>query len=623
VIHTLAEDYAVWWREQPLVRGTVTAVWRGGVRLPLGEFRDKPHGGWFRFAPAAPEGLSKVKDPDELTDRSERVAQLFGKAATRAGFLRPQIDPDAWTRLLGLEPSARFEFILDTNTLCEGAGHFLVGRFADRCDLVVTAVTLRELQDQYSRAKFYSKLNDDKKDGDKKEGDKTSKKRSEMLGARHLFLAGNRFREWPGHRRVLWRELEADDTSLLLSRGIGQGGKTSESDTLVLRSVRRAIQDRVHGLERFFVCGDTALARRAASELPAGSVIAARARDLEPGRVYTPLGWWPGPDQGLASGGRGLAALWWEFLAIADEIEVVGEPGGPGWRLTAFNGEPWPSDYARPWISVERIGELPAVRPATAWPRQAVLSPDWPLLSVAPRATSDDNLRPPAWAALEALGAFGSGHAWTPSQPVSMQATQYLKRFFAVLGFHVEAGSASEGLPELWIASDVDRLRRVFEESDLEGLLAILAAWAPFQDVAMAGTADRPGVTVDACQRICARLGVGDGRNGGWRPGARPVDRVALQRTLDMAVEEAATGALAMEDLLERWWREDGVSPTRITLAWPRLFDSGLFDGLDLRRGGTSARTWTVSVPSPQGWEARSIDLQAIDGYRDIFRNRG
>ena len=108
--------------------------------------------------------------------------RLLANAFTRAGWLRPLVDPAMVTQLVGLrERNTRVEFIFDTNAMVEGVGHWLVDLFADSCDLVVTAVTLRELQDQLETAQLGKPL--EKKD------------RADRLGSRQLYLAANRFRK--------------------------------------------------------------------------------------------------------------------------------------------------------------------------------------------------------------------------------------------------------------------------------------------------------------------------------------------------------------------------------------------------------------------------------------------
>src|SRR5262249_13451620 len=139
------------------------------------------------------------------------------------------------------------------------------------------------------------------------------------------YLAAMRFRELTGFDRILWRELELEDASLMLSRsGLDRSDrKTSEADTAMLREVRRAIRDRVRGLDRFFVTGDVGRSRRAATGLREGSLIAGRVRALVRGRIYTPIVWWPaGADQGSSLAGHTTMRLVWELLAVADKLEL-------------------------------------------------------------------------------------------------------------------------------------------------------------------------------------------------------------------------------------------------------------------------------------------------------------
>ncbi len=128
-----------WWDQaipdEPL---QVALRWRDDRELEVGTLHSRRM--LFQFD-ARPDDFTRPTGP-------ERVGRLAAKAFTRAGWRRPAIDPLALLRLLALRRSGtRVEFILDTNALVEGIAHFLVDFFADRCDLVVTPVTLRELQD--------------------------------------------------------------------------------------------------------------------------------------------------------------------------------------------------------------------------------------------------------------------------------------------------------------------------------------------------------------------------------------------------------------------------------------------------------------------------------------------
>lgn len=346
-------------------RVSVVLSWRGGARYEIGAYDSSRRA--FRYTPrwlappTKPEANNEAKKPDDLTSGEERPSRLISKALTRAGWQRPRVDPRALAQLIELrQQHRRLELIFDTNALDEGVGHWLVDLFADRCDLVITAISLRELQDHNERSGFGKNL------------DMNMDKRTKCLGSRQLYLAGNRFRERPGYERVLWRELEVEDAALLLAAGERGGDKSSGADTLLLRAVRRSIQNRVNNLERLFVVGDTALARRATTELPPGSVVAAQVLDLQVDRVYVPCEWWPGGDMGARSV-RHPARIVWELLAVADAVELV--DGGRTWTFRAFDNPMWPSDYDDPWIDIEPPPPEPPVAAPAAVALEAVAAP--------------------------------------------------------------------------------------------------------------------------------------------------------------------------------------------------------------------------------------------------------
>ena len=612
-----------WWDEAvPQERLSLSLAWRGGTTLTLGEIH--PGRNAVRFAP----------EPADFSTGAERVPRLVGKALTRAGWRRPQIDPAVLPRLLQLRRDGiRLQFIFDTNAMVEGVGHWLVDHFADRCDLIVTAVSLRELQDVHARARFGKQLPE--------KGKKIEKlSRGDILGARQLYLAANRFRERSGFDRVLWMELELDDTALLLSRGAA-GNKSSESDTLLLRAVRRSIHDRVNGLERFFVTGDTALARRATSELPPGSVIAAQVRPVEPGEVLLPCAWWPGPDEGCRVS-RHMSRLVWELLCIGDEV-ILTSSLGSRWTFRAFDNPMWPSDYSEPWVEVE---EPPAPAPIeqqeggepTSPGKEPVLMPEPADQPAAPHPplwrpsaehvpTLDKNLRLSGAAVLDLLSMLALQESTEIAIPPEIhsfpQSRHHIRMFLEGLELAEVDGDVAiaSPLPRRALLADAWRL------DDLDAVFDLIRGWTPLAEWStLESPPKRPRRTQEIARSLAGLLGQGMNIDGaGWLPGAARPSLADVREAVLAAVPDEPPRALPIHTLLvDVFLRRLGVGPVRAARVWDRLWAGGAFEGFEPREGGSSSgqNYQEFAHLTNQGWELQRLDLESVGGTRDLVLRR-
>lgn len=602
----------------------VAMRWRDDISLSIGTMW--PEKKLFRFHPDRLNFIDN-KNPERLT-------RLVAKAFTRAGWLRPQLDPVLIARLVELRHlGTRIEFIVDTNAMVEGIGHWLVDLFADCCDLVVTGVTLRELQDNHDIAQFMTPLSKCK-----------NKDYGKLLGARQLYLAANRFRESTGYQRVLWRELELDDTALLLSRGTG-GGKRSESDTLLLRTVRRSIHDRVNGLERFFVTGDTALARRANSELPVGSVIAAQVRELVSGQVCFPCAWWPGTDQGRSIPHH-PAKLIWELLAISDELELRREDDAT-WTFRAFENPMWPSDYSKPWVIATEpegaraiddrdegeTGGLTNEEAALSSPESASIGKDrshqagepltviWPPSRRDP-GVFDKNLRLTAKTILELLNVVASDEKEPIILPEVVRNTSERRYHTKMLLEGLELAEVDEKCLRAKPLPQRAALAQVWARGDRDGIFDVLRAWKPLDEWAvLKKPTARAERTQETARGLASLLGQGMQLEGTWLPGGlRPTADQVRKALLD-AVPKKPPRAIAMYDLLvDVFLRRLSVHPVRAMAAWDRMKELGVFEGFEPRTGGSSSgrHMQDVAAFSPSSWTITRIDLEACRGYRDL-----
>ncbi|MCH8881400.1 MAG: hypothetical protein IID34_16150 [Planctomycetes bacterium] len=504
-----------------------------------------------------------------------------------------------------LEKRTRVEFIFDTNAMVEGVGHWLVDLFADSCDLVVTAVTLRELQDQREIAQFSTHISKVKE-----------KKPGKALSARQLYLAANRFRECVGYNRVLWRELELDDTALLLSRGSG-GEKRSESDTLLLRSVRRSIHDRVNGLERFFVTGDTALARRASSELPPGSVIAAQVKELVPGQTYFPCAWWPGPDQGRRVH-RHPARLLWEFLAITDEIELKND-NGDTWTLRAFVNPMWPSDYSAPWVLVD--GPPSTVESESAITPSQAAGMIWASGPSAQRPL-DANLRLSAQMILDLLAAVATSIGDSVAIPEKARGSPERRHHTKLLLEGLDLARVNEDCTTAKPLQQQPALAKAWQSGDHDAVFDIIRGWKPLAEwTTRSEPPKRPSRTQETARALAGLLGQGAYIEGSWIPGGQRPTVAEVRKELLDAIPKAPPRALPMyEVLVEVFLRRLNVHPLRVLAAWDRMKELGVFMDFEPRKGGSSSGRHELEVAdfSSSGWTTKRIDLEAFRGYRDL-----
>ncbi len=628
---SLPEEAELWWQDLPNGRYAVTLQWRGGITCQLGILQTNPL--MFRYDPSYSEPAIGQKG---TKIEESKLSSIWGQALTRAGFLLPAMETAMLQRLISLreDTSKRLEFILDTNAMVEGIGHWLARLFADRCDMVTTAVTLRELQDKQDQSKWSDPLKTWNPD---------------QMSSRHVYLASMRFREFPEAGRILWRELEMDDTALLLARGGKDGKKTSESDTAILRNVRRSIQDRVHGLERFFVTGDTGLARRATTELPEGSVISAHVRPLKAGVVYTPTSWWPGADQGRTFPRPSAVRLVWELLCAADSIELKAldqtrPAAGQTWTLTAFCKEMWPSDYRYPWLAIdEKPGD--AAGPA----KPSIPVPDVPVRSRPSTADMEQTLFPPSpWPALP-----------DDTRNYRFSAALFLDALYALVGAKlgdviIWPGRMQDAHEDTWNSllrmlealellarnnndffpkdgAMLTTLRAVWAANDWNALGTLLYPYCAFREIISLNFFDsankRPQTTREFGRSLAAQLGQGLRISGNWYPGGENPSMTDIRRAVVNRFEHPASdsGAYPVVDLFEEvFLKQLGVSPARAIERWTWMETCGVFAGIEFRKGGSSTGKHVQKIVrlSPQGWDLDTVDYETVQGYRDL-KNQG
>lgn len=647
----IPEDLEGWWRklESDSEIYTVRLWWRGPLEMKVGALHKERS--LFRFHPELVESGDGV-DVGSLKDflnGADRPARSVAMPLVRAGWRYPLIDPKVFRRLIDLreQTSKRFEFIFDTNALVEGIAHWLAAAFADRCDLAVTDVTLRELQDLEDNACFSHSLRDHK-----------TKTISRFVPKRHVFLAATRFREFSGFERLIWRELTLEDTALLVSRGQDGGAKTAESDTAILRAVRRSINDQIQGLERFFVTGDSALARRAATELPQGRVIHASVPELENGVVYGPCQWWPGDEYGLGLYSGTSMRLVWELLAMCDQLRLEPEGDGPAYTFKAFTNPMWPSDYLEPWVEVTEgadgaAGESARVSESGEEDREAdddvggedreLEAEERPTLSdrlFPPTSEYDDvpevtaNLRFGVERLLDLLSTVGTSDSDVDAidSPSGIpELANSTRRYLSRLVDGLDIGRLTDDGARLVLGPSAVYLRRIWMKESVEELFAFLCRFRPFESIVQDPASEHDGISKNAT-KVCRRLGKRldqiveyDGRlySGAENPKLGRIRGVLLSylRERRQVNEDGPAGVPVLDVYIDVFLKELGVSPQRASRAFERMRAANVFgDDVELRTGGSSTGDNTLETLKigPSGYQVLDFDLETLSTYRDM-----
>lgn len=313
----------------------------------IGTARDA-RGSVIRIGPIDGPAWLSQQDSNKAKGKPEPLhdwLQWWAKVAVRSGYRLPDVDPVAFDALMRLraDSSSRVEFILDTNALVSGVGHWLARFLGDRADLVRTVVSDLEIHDKSDNVKIGQTI-----------------RNIGHLSDRAVSLAASRFLERIPHPHPIWRRLDTgEETALFVAESSG-GSKKGGRDTLLLRASRKTILDQVPGLQRFFVTDDRVVARAALHELPKGTVISTYVNPLSHAVSHiSPYIWCPlGRNQGSVFPSD-LAAFVWEALCVCAVVEIH-RADRVIWRVRAYipGANQFPSTWADPRVYLEE--ERPA-----------------------------------------------------------------------------------------------------------------------------------------------------------------------------------------------------------------------------------------------------------------------
>lgn len=530
-----------------------------------------------------------------------RVAPNAGSALTGAlvacGWAPPAIDPHALSLLQELQfRNERVEFVLDTSAFGCGVAQWLILNFEQLATMVVTDVTLREIQEQETAWRNAQTSLKNWQPKEKLSPDENSAKKLEaihnVLQRSFLYFGGNRCREFSAAHNVAWRELEMEDVALLLSKTAGSS-KGAESDTVLLRAARRHIMSQPFARHPvFFVTADTALARRALSELPPESVIACKPATLKSPVVF-PHNWTPGPDEGAALASPSVGLLLWELLSLGDQLIL--SSGERSFSLQAFSRDMWPSDYREPWVDV--VSEIGfQTRTNVGQTRDTVRLPS--------ETFSYGTLHLGIKQLLECISTLHRGKVpeyLVTGPPVR---TNYI-RFLSGIGILASDGDSLT--PKV-----SDEVGAVFESKSSQRLVALVAKWAQFQLFVRGRGSELSNTSHQGIKRIAESLGWGPV----WYEEFPMEDAIETAVTLARKQSGGVTMALFLREL---------ETTLQIPIAFIReneqALTQALGDRLELRRGGSSSGNNVAKffVPLQSGeFEMIEYDLETLSSYRDM-----
>lgn len=561
--------------------------------------------------------------------------QWWAKVATRAGYLVPVVDPVGFARLSSLRRNHdRVEFIVDTNILVSGVGHWLVRWLGDRADLVRTVVTDLELQ-RWA------------------DGGISMPKDYDAWSRRAQYLASCRFLECLNDRHPIWRRIDTEEeTALFTAKATAGSSKDAGADTLLLRSARRLIQDEVPGLIRLFVTADQNLARSAVHELPANSTIAAYVNPIpETGAFLSPLQWWPSEDVEQGEGHLStIADFLYECTCLCDRVFVT-RSDGAAMAMSAYvpGKNQFPSDWRRPlvWydtVSTDVAAEETSVRPAVrteAMPSSASVKISlenegalvdrdikWPF-----RATRilDANLcaaRVPLDKLFDTLHTIMIASRDKRKLPQSTfsgseSTIRELKTFLRcaeILGAGEALGPAAGQLVEIFATNDLDGLSELFTAaSHYAHLIRALSTNASVS----ATSAKIPERSFSSLASVAKMLGQAVQRDRDLAYGGAYVSMSSFRDWLLnvlSAPTESPFGEMPIATLASKALYELRVSPARFGMALDAALKLPELKNVETSSGGTPENVLSeiVVTLSPEGYSLQSLSADGILGYRSL-----
>ena len=627
-------------RSELVIEGECSRKGAGGARFIIGSSRD-PYGSALKLAPGEPKELLEDGNAKSRESNLRKWSQWWAKIAVRAGYMMPVIDPLGFARLSSLRrDNVRVEFIVDTNVLIGGIGHWLVRWLGDRADLVRAVVTDLELQ-RFADSGIWRV------------------EKFEHLDRRTSYLCACRFLEYLNDRHPIWRRIDtAEETALFTARASDGSKKDPGSDTLLLRAARRLIQDEVPGLVRLFVTADQALARAATHELPGNSTIAAYVNPIPPEGVYLgPLHWWPGGTEGQGQGCLAtLADFLYEATCLCDRV-YVRKNNGATLALSGYvpNANQFPSDWRRPlvWYDTSATASAPveSVKIVTGTPRASTNTEKPAQITIDTR--SDDNhsrregenpwpLRPTRLldknecaARVQPVHLFNAVAAIMVAEREKRKvvrgafdgagsSVREIKTFLRCTELLDEGdvlGAAAHHLPEIFEKNDVDGLSELFTAaSHYAHLIRGLKEKSALSSTS-AGVPDRAFHSLAAVARF---LGQAVQVEREIRFGGAHISQGEFQQWLSETMASAGTrgplGGITVAEVARLALDQLHLSPARFERALDATLKLPAMKDIETISGGTPEDVLVehVVILSSEGWRERRVSADGLLGYRTL-----
>jgi hypothetical protein len=631
-------------------------------RFLIGKSRDV-HGSLLNLTPARdhPLVVSVKKEKEKEREKDEKNLRdwnhWWAKIAVRSGYMSPIVDPSALELLGDLRHrNVRVEFIVDTNVLISGVGHWLVRYLGNLCDLVRTVVTDLEIQRFGDQKKWVPQSFRD-------------------LSARTNYLMSCRFLEYIQEQHPLWRRLDIEEeTALFVSASTSKSGeKEPGSDTLLLRAVRRSIQDQVPGLVRLFVTSDAAVARTALHDLPSGATVAAYVNRIPDAGVHlSPIHWWPTPDGDGGGYVSNLASFVYEASSFCDAV-ILTKPNGAFLKVGIVDRNQFPSDWRQPilWVTTGEAGSagtseerpqppsvrigrpLPEAEPDNSPARaEAVVAgrvdaragisigtvpsetarESWPLSAAELRTPVPCAARASAPILLDVLAAImlavrerrPLSRREFPGAPGPSRELRTFLRAVEALDAGDQPGPAAAELPSIFAANSVDRLSQFLTKASsyyelIDGLRRKKASrleplkLPPRSATALAGLSRLLGQAVQSNDELLY--------GGGY---ISRDDFIAWFMRAVNADPRGPLGGHLLADIARKALHELTLSPARFERALNAVIKHPPISDLEFLAGGTPENVLAeeVAVLSPHGWSRKLVSADGLLGYRSIRRTK-
>ena len=616
----------------------------------IGRSRDE-YGSVLHLTPALNHPL--LSDPKV----SRGWSQWWAKIAVRSGYLSPTIDPGGLALLSRLRlRDSRVDFIVDTNVLIGGVGHWLVRCFGDVCDLVRTVVTDMEVQ------RFGDAL-------------KWVPKDFGQLSDRASYLSASRFLEHSQEQHPVWRRLDIEEeTALFVASASKSGTKSPGADTLMLRAVRRSLQDQVPGLVRLFVTSDQNLARAASHDLPVGSTIAAYVNPIpQQGLYLSSVHWWPrlGVDAGHGYM-SGLSDFCYEATCLCDAVRLV-KADGSFLRISAFVAglNQFPTDWRGPSVWVEegtmadRVPQstkqvtnhkLPPAHPNTLDPdsahtdgsssqlfegQQVKISipsrsiereiKNWPFNNVQPVRDNPVNcvarVSGPLLLDLLAAIMLAARESRSVSERVFVGSTdtvRELRNFLRAVDAldHLSVpGPASTDIQEAFANNDTDTLSRMLTKASEYGALIEQLSSSKVSVLDGLNLPKRSATAITGLGRLLGQVVYDNGQLVYGGAFISRDDFIAwFMKTIETTESKGPLGGALLADIACKALVELSISPMRFEKAMLAAIEGSPLSSLDFVAGGTPEKVMEeeVAVLSPRGWTRRKVSADGLLGFRSV-----